>query len=113
MFLFLPQGHSTDLIQKAIQLLLTLAGFPVAQLRPRIDWFCYASVAAFHLVNVAAFAWLSLQLRTAAACIASAPFWPLPFYVPQLSGFYTLLQPDYVALDVTFALLAAAAILKV
>ena len=112
-FLFLPQGQLTNLVQKAIQLLLTLAGFPITQLRPRIDYFCYASVAAFHLINVAAFAFLSMQLRTAAACIASALFWAVPFYVPQLSGFYTLLQPDYIALDVTFALIAAGAILKV
>ncbi len=112
-FLFLPQGQLTNLVQKAIQLLLTLAGLPITQLRPRIDYFCYASVAAFHLINVAAFAFLSMQLRTAAACIASALFWAVPFYVPQLSGFYTLLQPDYIALDVTFALIAAGAILKV
>src|SRR5260370_39569546 len=53
-FLFLPQGQLTNLIQKAIQIALTLLGFPPTQLRPRIDYFCYASVAAFHLMNIAA-----------------------------------------------------------
>ncbi len=57
-FLFLAQGQLTNLIQKAIQVALTLLGFPATELLPRIDYFCYASVAAFHLMNVAAFAWL-------------------------------------------------------
>jgi hypothetical protein len=111
-FLFLPQGQFTNLIQKLIQLSLTALGLPATQLRPRIDYFCYASVAAFHLMNVAAFAWLVQQLRSAIACIVSALFWALPLYLPALSGPYTLMQPDYVALDVMFPILAAAAILR-
>jgi hypothetical protein len=111
-FMFLPQGQLTNLIQKAIQLALTLFGLPPTQLRPRIDYFCYASVAAFHLMNVAAFAWLASQLRTVTACVLSALFWALPFYLPGFSGPYTLLQPDYVAVDALFAILAAAAVLS-
>lgn len=110
-FMFLPQGQLTNLIQKAIQLALTLFGLPPTQLRPRIDYFCYASVAAFHLMNVAAFAWLVSQLRTVTACVLSALFWALPFYLPGHSGPYTLIQPDYIAVDGLFAILAAAAVL--
>jgi hypothetical protein len=104
-YLFLPQGQSTDLIQKIVHLLLIAAGLPVDNVNPRIDYFAYLSIVAFQLANTAAFAWLIVALRDSFAIFLSAFFWLIPSYM--LSAGYLLLQPDYPAIELAFAIAAA------
>lgn len=104
-YLFLPQGQFTDLIQKIVHLLLIAAGLPIDNVSPRIDYFAYLSIAAFQLANAATFAWLIVALRDPFAIFLSAFFWLIPSYM--LSAGYLLLQPDYPAIELAFAIAAA------
>lgn len=103
-YLFLPQGQFTDLLQKGIHLALTAIGYPPEQLRPRIDLFAFASLAVFHSMTVAAFFWLIKSSRTATAAIINVFYWVIPSYV--LASGLTLLQPDYPAIELAFAIFA-------
>jgi hypothetical protein len=110
--LFTPQGQSINLIQAMIQVALTWSGFPVTQLQPRIDYFCYISVFVFHVLNLGAFAWMIQRIEGVSAIAVSTLFWLVPFYEVHTSGMYTLLQPDYVTTVSAFALVAAGSILR-
>lgn len=104
-YLFLPQGQFTDLIQKFIHVLLIAVGHPIDSLTPRIDYFAYLSIAAFQLASVSAFVWLVVALRDPLAILLSTCFCLIPPYM--LSAGYVLLQPDYPAIELAFAIAAA------
>ena len=110
-YLFLPQGQFTDLLQKGIHLALTAIGYPPEQLRPRIDLFAFASLAVFHSMTVAAFFWLIKSSRTATAAIINVFYWVIPSYV--LASGLTLLQPDYPAIELAFAIFAAGYVARI
>src|SRR5262249_33612101 len=110
--LFMPHGQTVELVQKLVQLGLTAAGYPPTQVEPRIDYFVYASVFIFQLLNIAAFAWMVAAIRSFSGAILSATFWALPFYTAGLSAPYTLLHPDYHALEAGFALLTAGTMIR-
>jgi hypothetical protein len=111
-FLFLQQGQIIDLVNKAIQLLLTATGLPATQLFPRIDYFSYLSVSATQLFNVACFAWMASAIPGIGGRAVAAIVWLVFIYSADLSLIYALTQPDYQAADLGIALLATGAILR-
>lgn len=111
-YLFTAQGQSIDVVQELIQIALTWLGFPVTQVQPRIDYFCYASMTVFQLLNIGAFAWMIWRIESVGALVVTTLFWLLPFYEPHQSGIYTLLQPDYMVLECALALVAAGSVLR-
>src|SRR5262245_35092915 len=87
-YLFLPQAQIIDLLNKAIQLLLTAIGLPPTQLFPRIDYFSYLSVATMQVFNVACFAWMVSAMPGLAGRLVAAIIWLTLIF----SLVYTLLQ---------------------
>jgi|GEM_PF-2004859 len=111
-FLFLPQGQIIDLLNKAIQHLLTATGSPPTQLFPRIDYFSYLSVAAMQIFNVACFVWMVSAISGIGGRVVATILWLMFIYSADFHLIYTLTQPDYVAADVGIALLATGSILR-
>ena len=111
-YLFLPQGQIIDLLNKAIQLLLTAIGLPPTQLFPRIDYFSYLSITTMQVFNVACFAWMASAISGLAGRLVAAIFWLTLIYSIDFSLVYTLMQPDYLAAEPGIALLATGAILR-
>ncbi len=111
-YLFLPQGQSTDLIFKLVQIALDAIGIPPTQLHPRINYFYVGSVAIFQLINIVAFAWMLRQAPRRLNPFLVAVFWLLPFYAPQAAASNILLIPDYLAVEPAIAMLCAALMIR-
>jgi hypothetical protein len=110
-FLFLPQGQSTDLVQKLIHLLLSSFGYPKEQIYPRVDYFSIASIFLFQTINIVAFASLILKFRGIGNSIHHALFWLVPSFIPDSSAWYAILMPDYIAVEPAISIYACALIL--
>lgn len=111
-YLFVPQGQTIDLLNKLIQLLLTAIGFPPTQVFPRIDYFCYLSVAAMQVFNVACFVWMALAIQKLTGQLVAVVIWLAIICSENFSFMYALFQPDYIAVEPGIAMLAAGAILR-
>jgi hypothetical protein len=112
-YLFLPQGQTVNLLFKSVHAALGVLGFPATQIRPRIDYFCIISIAAFQLINIGAFWCLLRQSPRGANAFVAAVFWLLPAYALGPTTGYILLMPDYLAVEPAIVMLSAALLLKV
>ena len=110
-FLFLPQGQSTDLVQKLIHLSLSSFGYPKEQMYPRVGYFSIASVFLFQTINIVAFANLILKFRGIGNSIHHALFWLVPSFIPNSSAWYAILMPDYIAVEPAISMYTCALIL--
>jgi hypothetical protein len=110
--LFLPQGQILNLYHRALQILLTAAGYPPTQLFPRIDVFSYLSILGVQALNAACFVWMlrRAKYRGAQPCLAAVCI--LMMFSGHFSFVYSYLQPDYMALEQAVAWLTLGAIFE-
>lgn len=107
---WLPQGQLPGLAHLGIQVALTSAGYPPANLFPRMDLFSYAAAALPHLLVLPAFVWMARALPSPAAVAAAAGLVATAF----LTGFsgYDLVLPDYPSWAEPVTLVAAGWLLR-
>ncbi|WP_147041204.1 hypothetical protein [Skermanella aerolata] len=110
---WLPQGQLIGLLHQALQLALSAAGFPVADLGDRVELFSYLSALLAACAGAAAFLFAARELRSAIGTWALAAALVTCAYSLRSGGGYHLVLPDYYAWVMPLGLVGLALALRV
>ena len=92
---WLPQGQVMTLVHIGLQALLTLVGFPITQLTPRMELFAYFGAGIADVCTVIAAFWALRPIRSVVGQLAVVALMVCTIFDTSMSAGYHLVVPDY------------------
>jgi hypothetical protein len=92
---WLPQGQVMTLVHIVLQALLTLAGFPITQLTPRMELFAYFGAGIADVCTAIAALWALRPIRSIVGQLTVVTVMVCTIFDMSLAAGYHLIVPDY------------------
>jgi len=94
-YVFLPQGHLIDIFHQGLHVLLGTRGAGSAEIEHLIEVFAFISILFAHSFTVVGVLYAARPLSSTLAKLAVGLMAVVPYYTPEVYGFGTVLQADY------------------